>query len=121
MVQKIHKGQLQQGYKQAQIDHTLFFHQKDDKITILIVYVDGIILIGNDSTKMVELKKRLAAKFEVKDLGSLRYFLGMEVVRNMNDILVSQRKYILDLLKETRMLGCEPVDTPMDPLKKIRE
>ena len=99
----------------------MFFHQKDGKITSLIVYVDDIILTGNYYAEMVELKNRLAIEFEVKDLGSLRYFLGMEVARNRSDISVSQRKYILDLLKETGMLGCKPIDTPMDPLKKIGE
>ena len=115
------KAILQQGYKQAQTDHTLFFRQKDGKIIILIVYVDDITPTGNDYAEMVEMKKRLAVEFEVKDLESLRYFLGMEVARNKSGISVSQRKYILDLLKETGMLSCKPVDTPMDPLKKIGE
>ena len=83
--------------------------------------MDDITPTGNDYAEMVELKKGLAVEFEVKDLESLRYFLGMEVARNKSGISVSQRKYILDLLKETGMLSCKPVDTPMDPLKKIGE
>ena len=83
--------------------------------------MDDIILTKNDYVKMVELKKRLVVEFKVKDLRSLKYFLGMEVARNKSGILVSQRKYILDLLKETGMLGCKPINTPMDPLKKIGE
>lgn len=83
--------------------------------------MDDIILIGNDYVQMVELKNRLVVKFKVKDLGSLRYFLGMEVARNKNGISVSQRKYIFDFLKEIEMLGCKAVNTPMDPLKKIGE
>lgn len=55
----------------------------------------------------------------MKDLGNLGYFLGMEVARNKTGILVSQRNYVLDLLKE-RMLGCKPIDTPMDPNVKVR-
>ena len=83
--------------------------------------MDDIILIGNDYVQMVELKNRLVVKFKVKDLGSLRYFLGMEVARNKNGISVSQRKYIFEFLKEIEMLGCKVVNTPMDPLKKIGE
>ena len=85
----------------------------------MIVYVDDIILSGNDEEELQRLKVRLSQEFEVKDLGSLKYFLGMEVARSRKGIVISQRKYILDLLKETGMLGCKPVDTPMDPYKKI--
>lgn len=63
---------------------------------------------------MERLKKKLALKFEMKDLGALRYFLGMEVTKSRQGISVSQRKYVLDLLEETRMLGCKPAKTPMD-------
>ena len=73
----------------------------------------------NDPMEMERLKDKLAVEFETKDLGPLCYFLGMEVAGNKSGISVSQRKYILDLLKETRMLGCKPVDTPMDLVKKI--
>ncbi|KAL5779167.1 hypothetical protein ACOSQ2_009904 [Xanthoceras sorbifolium] len=68
---------------------------------------------------MIELKKLLAKEFEIKDLGNLKYFLGIEVARSKTRILVSQRKYVLDLLKETGMLGCKPVDTPMDSASKL--
>ena len=60
------------------------------KITILIVYVDDIILTRDDKPKMEQLKERLAAEFKIKDLGSLRYFLGMKVARNRSGISVSQ-------------------------------
>ncbi|RVW62010.1 Retrovirus-related Pol polyprotein from transposon RE1 [Vitis vinifera] len=84
-----------------------------------IVYVDDIILSGNDMGELQNLKKYLSEEFEVKDLGNLKYFLGMEVARSRKGIVVSQRKYILDLLKETGMLGCKPIDTPMDSQKKL--
>ena len=70
---------------------------------------------------MNRLKKNLAAEFEIKDLGALRYFLGMEVARSIRGIVISQRKYILDLLEETRMSGCRPSETPMDPNVKLWE
>ncbi|RVW34515.1 Retrovirus-related Pol polyprotein from transposon RE1 [Vitis vinifera] len=114
------KAVLKLGYKQGQANHTLFVKKSHaGKMAILIVYVDDIILSGNDMEELQKLKKYLSEEFEVKDLGNLKYFLGMEVARSRKGIVVSQRKYILDLLKETGMLGCKPIDTPMDSQKKL--
>ena len=109
-----------QDYKQSQSDHTLFIkHSNDGKMSILIVYVDDIILTGNDLKEMEKLKMKLATEFEVKDLGEMRYFLGMEIARSKEGIAVSQRKYILDLLQDTGMSACKPADTPIDPNLKL--
>ncbi|RVW23360.1 Retrovirus-related Pol polyprotein from transposon RE1 [Vitis vinifera] len=105
---------------QVRPDHTLFVKKSHaGKLAILIVYVDDIILSGNDMGELQNLKKYLSEEFEVKDLGNLKYFLGMEVARSRKGIVVSQRKYILDLLKETGMLGCKPIDTPMESQKNL--
>ena len=107
-------------YLQCQTDHTLFVkHSPAGKITILIVYVDDIILTGNCDEEIQKLKSFLAKEFEIKDLGNLKYFLGMEVGRSKRGIVVSQRKYILDLLRETGMLECKPAETPMDHTIKL--
>ena len=53
-------------------------------------------------------------EFEIKNLGNLKYFLGMEVARSKEGIFVSHRKYTLDLLTETGMLECHHVDTPIE-------
>ncbi|KAL0554130.1 hypothetical protein IC582_008044 [Cucumis melo] len=104
-----------QGYSQGHSDHTLFTKaSKTEKIAILIVYVDDIVLTGDDQTEISQLKQRMGDEFEIKDLGNLKYFLGMEVARSKESISVSQRKYTLDLLTETDMLGCRPVDTPIE-------
>lgn len=84
-----------------------------EKITTLIVYVDDIILIGNTLLETKRLKKVLASEFEIKDLESLRSFLGMEVGHAKKGIIVSQKKYVLDLQKETGMSSCTLVDTPI--------
>ena len=60
--------------------------------------MDDIILTRDNVTEMDRLKKSLDLEFEIKDLGSLRYFLRMEVARSKRGLVVSQRKYILDLL-----------------------
>lgn len=61
----------------------------------------------------------MSKEFEIKDLGNLRYFLGMEVARSKKGILTSQRKYVIDLLQETGMEGSKPAETPMDTTTKL--
>ncbi|RVW28267.1 Retrovirus-related Pol polyprotein from transposon RE1 [Vitis vinifera] len=84
------------------------------KMAIIIVYVDDIILTKDHEKELCKLKNFLTKEIEIRDLGNLKYFLGMEIVRLKKGIVVSQRKYVLDLLKETRMLRCKPTDTPID-------
>lgn len=77
-------------------------------------------ITGDYYSELEQSKRYLTEEFEFKDLGSLKYFfLGMEVARSRTGIVVSQRKYILDLLEETRMLGCKPNETPMEPNVKL--
>ncbi|GFZ14462.1 hypothetical protein Acr_24g0006520 [Actinidia rufa] len=70
--------------------------------------------IEEDVDEILNLKSHLVQEFEIKNLRSLRYFLGMEVARSDRGIFISQRKYILDLLEETGMLGCRPVNSPIE-------
>ena len=74
----------------------------------------------DDDMELNKLKEGLANEFEIKDLGALKYFLGMEFARSKEGICVSQRKYVLDLLDETGMLGCKPAETPMEPNVKLQ-
>src|SRR4051812_8852119 len=67
------------GYKQSNCDHTLFLKRRGEKITALIVYVDDMVVTGNDPGERAALQKYLSTEFEMKDLGSLKYFLGIEV------------------------------------------
>ena len=73
-----------------------------------------MIVTGDDQAEMQNLQKYLASEFGMKSLGDLKYFLGIEVVRSKHSIFLSQRKYILDLLAETRILDCKPIDTPSE-------
>jgi hypothetical protein len=107
------------GYKQCNEDHTVFYQHFGRRITILAVYVDDIIITGDVELEIACLKKNLSKEFEVKDLGHLKYFLGIEIARSLKGIVLSQRKYVLDLLDETCMLGCRPVATPIDLNHKL--
>ncbi|KAI5341577.1 hypothetical protein L3X38_009452 [Prunus dulcis] len=102
------------GYVQSNLDHTLFLKRHKGKLTALIIYVDDMIVTGDDQAEMQNLQKYLASEFEIKSLGDLKYFLGIEVARSKYGIFLSQRKYILDLLVETGMLDSKPIDTPSE-------
>jgi hypothetical protein len=101
------------GYNQGNSDHTLFIKRKNERVTLLIIYVDDMIITGDDTDEIKRLQECLSTEFEMKDLGGLKYFLGIEVARTKNGIYLSQQKYILDLLSETGMLKCKPVESPI--------
>ncbi|KAG6430058.1 hypothetical protein SASPL_108119 [Salvia splendens] len=87
----------------------------------IVVYVDDILVAATHPEITEDFKLFLSQHFKFKDLGAPKYFLGLEIARNKNGILVSQRKYTMDLLlRDTRMLGCKPSVVPMDLLKKLR-
>ena len=107
------------GYRQSNSDHTLFLKKQHGKITALIVYVDDMVVTGNDPEERKALQNYLSREFEMKDLGPLKYFLGIEVSRSSEGIFLSQRKYALDLLQETGMSGCQPVNTLIEESLKL--
>ena len=94
------------GYHQSNSDHTLFLKKYHGKITALIMYVDDMVVTRNDPDERKALQSYLSSEFEIKDLGHLKYFLGIEVSRSDKGIFLSQRKYALDLLQETGMSAC---------------
>ena len=113
------KSMIDFGYHQSNSDHTLFLKRKQDKIMALIVYVDDMVVTGNDLEERKNLQNYLSKEFEMKDLGPLKYFLGIEVSRSRKGIFLSQRKYTLDLLQETGMSACQPADTPVEEGLKL--
>ncbi|GKE97335.1 ribonuclease H-like domain-containing protein, partial [Tanacetum coccineum] len=102
-------------FVQSANDHSLFTKYKNNKFIALIVYVDDIVVIGNCVDEINKFKVFLKSKFKIKDLGQLKYFLGIEVIKTDKDLCLSQRKYCLELLNEYGLLGCKLVSTPMVP------
>ena len=101
-------------------DHSVIYHHTSSRQCIyLSVYVDNIVITGNDQDGVRKLKQHLFSHFQTKDLGKLKYFPGIEITQSKSDVVMSQRKYVLDTLKEKGMLDCKPVDTPMDPNVKL--
>ncbi|XP_058772530.1 uncharacterized mitochondrial protein AtMg00810-like [Vicia villosa] len=84
---------------------------KDNSFTALLVYVDDVILAGNYLKEFERIKLILNDAFKIKDLGQLKYFLGLEVAHSKAGITISQRKYCLDLLNDSGLLGSKPTST----------
>jgi Reverse transcriptase (RNA-dependent DNA polymerase) len=79
-------------------DHSFFYRHLEGKTIILIAYVDDLIITGDDGDEISALKKFLGEQFQITDLGKLKYFLGIEVSRSHDKLLICQRKYVLDML-----------------------
>lgn len=107
------------GMTRSEADHSLFYRHSAHGCIYLIVYVDDIVITGSDQEGILQLKQHLSSQFQTKDLGRLRYFLGIEVAQSKDGIVISQRKYAMDILEETGLLNAKPVDTPMDPNVKL--
>ncbi|MCO5548874.1 hypothetical protein L7F22_002336 [Adiantum nelumboides] len=104
----------------ADVDHSLYVHKINAKIVVITMHVDYLI-IGGDALKDVEHVKALLCKqFDMKDLGELHCFLGIEMIRNEGGIWLLQKKYGLDMLMSYGMADCNPIFTSLDQNLKLR-
>ena len=103
-------------YSQCNGDHTIFYKHRGSRITIMVVCVDDRLITGDDVDEIKKQKERLGKAFEVKYLGPLHYFFGIEIARSSKGIILSQRKYILHLLAE---IGCLDVVHVVRPFIRI--
>ena len=86
----------------SEVDHSVFNrHSAPGQCIYLVVYVDDIVIIGNDQDGITDLKQHLFKHFQTKYLGRLKYFLGIEVAQSRSDIVISQHMYALDILEQT--------------------
>ncbi|XP_068477195.1 uncharacterized protein [Phaseolus vulgaris] len=89
------------------------------RLLVVLVYVDDLVIAGNNGTAIQCFKGYLNQCFHMKDLGRLKYFLGVEVVRSPNGIFLCQRKYALDIITEVGLLGAKPATTPCEENHKL--
>ena len=106
-------------YRQSQADHSLFIHKHGDVFVAALIYVDDVIIVGNNQTKIEDTKSSLDTSFSTKYLGDLKYFLGIEVARTTEGLVLSQRKYTIDILEDSGLLGCRPSQFPMEQNLKL--
>ena len=111
--QELHTSLLQLGFQQSKSDSSLFIYTCDGVTIFLLVYVDDLLITGSDSASISQIIKHLSTRFSLKDLGSLHYFLGVEVFSVKQGLFLSQHKYISDLLTRTKMDGAKTIKTPL--------
>lgn len=107
------------GFIQSKTDYSLLVKHNNSKVTILLIYVDDIVLTEDDLNEIQQVKHLLNQQFKIRDLGDLKFFLGLEVARSAKGIVLSQRKFTLQLLEDAGFLTHKPANTPMTPGLKL--
>ena len=99
------------GFSESKADSNLYFKVEGGRPMMLLLYVDDLFLTGKE--ELIKVARRLATEFEMKDLGIMHYFLGMEVWQNANEIFLGQGKYAVNILKKFIILDHKAITTPM--------
>lgn len=107
------------GFQKCHGDHTLFVKSLKNEFVVVLVYVDAIIIASTSLDETMQLTCDLKKCFKLRDLGALKYFLGLEIARSSDDISLCQHKYALELLTSEDMLLCRPSSVPMVPNLKL--
>ena len=110
---------IDHGFVQSKSDDSMFTKIQKGSIIILLVYLNDILIASNDVDVVSAFKQFLDKKFKRKDLGTLKFFLGLEVARTAKGISLCQRKFTLELLSDTGLLACKPSNVPMDQSLKL--
>ena len=100
------------GSTKSKEDSNLYYNIEYDEIMILLLYVYVILLTGEDNP-IIECKKNLAVEFEMKYLGMMQYFLGLEVWYYPDEIFLNQGKYAVQIVKRFGMIDCKAMTTSM--------
>jgi hypothetical protein len=108
------------GFVASTADPSFFVLCTGSTVLYLHLYVDDIILIGNSSSAVTSLITQLAYTFKLKDLGPLRFFLGLQIDYNRAGLFVHQKKYVSDLLLKFNMTNCKPASTPFSISQKLQ-
>ncbi|XP_035548665.1 uncharacterized mitochondrial protein AtMg00810-like [Juglans regia] len=116
---KLSNALIESGFSQSKADYSLFTRDTNGIFVALLVYVDDILVASNDLTIVNDLKALMHSKFQIKDLGPLRYFLGIEIARSSKGIHFCQKKYTLDILADSGTLGSKHTKVPMEQNLKL--
>ncbi|XP_015166490.1 uncharacterized mitochondrial protein AtMg00810-like [Solanum tuberosum] len=101
------------------MDYSLLIKRSAEGIVIVLIYVDDLLVTGSSMKLINDTKQVVKDNFKIKDLGPLRYFLGIEFARNSKGILMHQRKYALEIISDLGLGGSKPIATPVEMNVKL--
>ncbi|KAK9927639.1 hypothetical protein M0R45_024815 [Rubus argutus] len=112
----------ERGFQRSQNEPALYtkIEGKSD-ILIVSLYVDDLVITGNCVRLITEFKSDMKKKYEMSDLGLLHYFLGIGIIQSDEGIFITQEKYAKELLERFKMIGCNPVATPLVVNEKFQK
>jgi hypothetical protein len=110
-----HSYMLGLGFTRSKEDHCVYSKLIGDHLIYLVLYVDDMLLIGNNKEIIQDVKTQLSSKFDMKDLGASNFILGMEIKRDRKrrKLWLNQRKYVETILQRFNMQECKPVKVPI--------
>ena len=107
------------GFKPSKADTSLFLYQKSGIIMFVLIYVDDIIVTSSSNEAISALFSDPNKHFAIKNLGDLHFFLGIEVKKLHDGLLLTQEKYAMDLLARVGMKNCKPAPMPLSPTEPL--
>ncbi len=116
---KIGQYLVRSGFQTSNVNFSLYVKRTDHGIVVIVIYVDDLIITGDSDADIFDLKKLFKQKFETKDLGELRYFLGIEIIQSPKRIWLLQRQYALNKLSIYGMTGYKPISIPLEQNVKL--
>ena len=108
-------------FKKSESDHCVYMKRDGQNMIFVALYVDDLILASNTSKMLQETKQALSDRFEMTDMGQLKYFLGIEIEQHfeIETLTMRQTKFACDILAKFNMENCKAVRTPQDPGLKL--
>jgi hypothetical protein len=118
---KINNYLMRLGFSKSHADPNLYYKVVKNAPVILLLYVDDLFFTGEESL-IIQCKKELAYEFDMKDLGLMHYYLGLEVWQKLGEVFLGQERYAVKILQKSRMMDCKSMDTPMTTdIRKVRD
>lgn len=110
----LHNFLLENDFVQSSVDHCVYINQGENDMTVILVWVDDLIIAASSEKLLSDVKQKLKSRFNMKDLGKLSYFLGIEFEQRDDVVVVSQKKYLCKMLERYQMFDSKPRSTPCE-------